>query len=93
MRDVAFACRNCSVALTDFLRELSSCSAANAGEPMVPAGHFVRVDRTWSYRDFVTGQRAEVSYRSADGDGVAFEVGDFLVDPAEVQHRIRAGAS
>lgn len=93
MRHAAFACRICSAALTDFLRELPGCAAANAGEPMVAAGHFVRVDRPWSYRDFVTGRREEVHYHSADGESVAFEVGDFLVDPADVQHRIGAGAS
>ena len=92
MRHAPFACRICPPALTDFLRERPACEAVSAGEPMVAAGHFVRVDRPWSYRDFVTGRRAEVRYLSADGEVVAFATGDFLLDAADVAHTLSPGA-
>jgi hypothetical protein len=91
MTQTAFVCRRCGAELTDFLDELDEGSLQFvAGEPVVPSGAYVRLSRPWSYRDFL--KAAAFNYLSSDGELVAFDAGDCLLNEADVRHRIAKGA-
>jgi hypothetical protein len=93
--DSAFVCRRCGGDITGFLqRREADALQLVTGVWVVPAGRFVRLDRDLDYATFVTcgGQRG--SYRSPDGEVLAFQRGDFLLHEDDVRGlRIAKGAT
>lgn len=90
----AFLCRACEADVTGFLRPGTEPSCAlERGVAVVPSGYFILVTRPWTYREFLAGPGGTWSYASGDGDIIAFERGDFLVNSGDVHHTVHPSAS
>ena len=93
MKYAAFICKACGDELTDFLHRLDEAELKfERRESAVPAGGYFEITQPWTYQDFITDGGLRGHYISSDGDLIVIEPGDFLLNVADVQHRIAEGA-
>ena len=88
-----FSCAICSIEVTDFLTQMPERSLRiEAESSALPVGYFIRLSSRWTYRDFVTARKTGDTYLSADGNLVAFEADDYLLNINDVRHLVSANA-
>ena len=88
-----FSCATCGIEVTEFLTQMPErLMRLEAQSSALPVGYFIRLSSSWTYRDFISGRQGGHNYLSADGDLVAFEAHDYLLNISDVRHLVSADA-
>jgi hypothetical protein len=87
-----FTCRSCGVELTELLRCVPAMSLCWVSDKAaLPPSDFASAPDTFTYQQLHA--RGGAKYMSADGELLAIEIGDYILNPEALKGAFVAGAS